>query len=545
MEQAHRLLRFVLIALIVFALFEASSSAALGQGYGHYLPPNHINPHSLSQAAQGWWFGPALPPAVPSLRPPFSSSAITTNVDADNPNLDVAPGQSETAIAAAGNLVMEAWNDASTFFIQPSTDPQASGTGVAFSSDGAQSFTDLLGLPNSNPNQKWAGNPSVVAVENGKYFIIGSIYADVYPYDCNNGPAQFAIALSVATINSNSVHFTSPIIAATGGDACSPGGQTALLDEPFMSYDPLTRTLAVTYNRHFFYPGSGKGQIEVVTAIVPPSPAHLSSVNFTAPVVIWPEESVYENAGVFPALAYNSSTGRDDIYTVWERNWITNQTDGNPYVYIQAAVVSLGEFGPSNLGPVIGGPSSPIVVTKGQANSLNGGVKSLDLVPVTGFNATANDFPRVAWDSKRNQVVIVWGDASNHPLGDIYMRAYTTRFAKAGPIERVNDDDSGAVHMQPAVCVQTDGSIVTSWYDRRNYPPGSASTDYYGEVRSNPTTNGVDFQINTVSSDWLLDSSAMIPNFGDYTDSACTGKKVFFTWSDGRLGFPQPFVAAK
>jgi len=544
MRQTRLVFRLIVIALMVSALFAIVTAPAMAQGYGQYLPPNHINPHGLSQGAQGWWFGPALPPNGKLPKRPTTGPAVSgPNVDADNPNLDLAPGQSETAIAASKNLVLEAWNDASTFFISPSTDPQASGTGVGFSSDGAQTFTDLLGLPNTNPNQKWSGEPSVVSVGfgetvgSGPYFIVSSIYASVFPYDCSNGPAQNAIAVSVATVTSTTVQFTPPIIAATGGDACSVEGQTAYLDKDFMTYDPRTRTLAITYSR-FTFNGYGTGQPEVVTAQLPNSPTLLNSGSFSAPVMIWPEESVYENQGVYPALAYNAATGKDDIYVTWERNWYTNQFDGDPYVYLQAAMIPVGASGPT-----IGSPSSPVVVTLGQLNSVNGGVKSLDLVPVTGFNGTSNDFPRIAWDGTLNVAVIVWNDASNHPLGDIFMRAYTPSFAKSSPIEKVNDDNTGALHMFPAVCVESGGLIVTSWYDRRNFTPGSASTDYYGEVRSTPGVNGTDFKITTKSSNWLNDSSAMSPNFGDYTDNSCAGDTPFFTWSDGRLGIPQPFVA--
>jgi hypothetical protein len=106
----------------------------------------------------------------------------------------------------------------------------------------------------------------------------------------------------------------------------------------------------------------------------------------------------------------------------------------------------------------------------------------------------------------------------------------------------VNDDTTGALHMFPAVCVESGGSIVTSWYDRRNFTPGSASTDYYGEVRATPGVNGTDFKITTEPSNWLDDSSMMTPNFGDYTDNSCDSNTPFYTWSDGRLGIPQPFV---
>lgn len=59
-----------------------------------------------------------------------------------------------------------------------------------------------------------------------------------------------------------------------------------------------------------------------------------------------------------------------------------------------------------------------------------------------------------------------------------------------GPIVKVNDDSSLALHFMPAVIVRPD----------------------------------------------------MSPNFGDYTDNASTGTRTYDTWTDGRLGVPQPFV---
>src|SRR5690349_9786514 len=97
---------------------------ALGQGNGQYLPPNHINPHGLSQAGQAWWLGSQTSTDRDTSKLKTSGKLATpfgTNVDAANPNEDVAPGQSETAIAAAGNLVMAAWNDVSGFVIRSTT----------------------------------------------------------------------------------------------------------------------------------------------------------------------------------------------------------------------------------------------------------------------------------------------------------------------------------------------------------------------------------------------------------------------------------------
>jgi hypothetical protein len=56
--------------------------------------------------------------------------------------------------------------------------------------------------------------------------------------------------------------------------------------------------------------------------------------------------------------------------------------------------------------------------------------------------------------------------------------------------------------------------------------------------------NGIDFKITNAPSNWLNASSAIVPNFGDYTDNSCSGTTTFYTWSDGRIGVPQPYVAS-
>jgi hypothetical protein len=254
--------------------------------------------------------------------------------------------------------------------------------------------------------------------------------------------------------------------------------------------------------------------------------------------VIWPEEATVENEGAYPALAYNAGAGADDIYVAWERNWGSNTFNGNPFVYIQAAAIAAGSS------TVIGSPSNPIVVTQGQPNGDKfGGVKSLDLEIIPGYNrGTSNDFPRIAWNAVSSQVIVEWNDASHHPLGDIYLRAFGPLLTAPGGIRKVNDDNSFALHMFPAVCVLSNGSIVSSWYDRRTFGPTSALTEYWGEVRSAENVNGTDFTITTGATDWTNTGSIIIPNFGDYTDNTCVGSTAYFNWSDGRVGVPQPFV---
>jgi hypothetical protein len=108
-------------------------------------------------------------------------------VDAGNPAEDQtngtqAYGQSETSIAAAGNYVVEAWND-STGFFAPSCSPSFKDqlTGFGFSSDGGKTFTDLGGLPNVNCfTSVFEGDPSVEVYQTGgnTYFYLSSLFFD-------------------------------------------------------------------------------------------------------------------------------------------------------------------------------------------------------------------------------------------------------------------------------------------------------------------------------------------------------------------------------
>jgi hypothetical protein len=191
-------------------------------------------------------------------------------------------------------------------------------------------------------------------------------------------------------------------------------------------------------------------------------------------------------------------------------------------------------------------PDTGTVVTSGQllANP-SGGVRSLSTVPIVGYTRGAGqDFPSIAYDSTTNRVIIEWNDASHHPLGDIFLRSLDANLSLTAPIMKVNDDDSFALHFMPAVSVRSDGSIASSWYDRRLWGPDSTHTDYFAEVRPSAGTAASDFRVTTSSTNWAGVSSVINPNFGDYTGNASTGTVTYFTWSDGRLGVPQPFVAS-
>lgn len=518
-------------------------SASSATGNARPLP-GAIDVDTLSSGGKAWFNGPASKGGSGISPSHTGPVAFGSNVDANTPKKDLAAGQSETAIAAAASThtVVSAWNDATGFFVTPSTDRRASLTGVGVSTDNGRHFEDLIGLRNDRRTQQWFGDPTIARIDS-HHFVIGSLYLPSAAATCRKGQqSHFQLAVEVLTVRDDgTTRLGRPVVAADGGDFCSLFGNNAdpnlaFLDKEFISYDPTSRQLAMSYTRFFLGLNgqSGTGQIELARAHVPADPTSLNAGDWKQPAVVWPEERDTVNQGSYVSVAPSG-----DAYVSWERNIDSNQFNGNPSVYIHAALVRAGDDTPK-----VGGPDHPRVVSKDQRNSRGeGGVKSLNGTVIAGFNrGTGQDFPRIAVDAPLGKVIVVWNDASVHPLGDIWMRALPMDLAINGPITKVNDDNSYALHFLPAVSVRSDGSIVTSWYDRRLHGPDSASTDYFGEIRTDPTSKARDFRITTGSTNWTNTSSLITPNFGDYTDNASSGMKSYFTWADGRIGVPQPFV---
>src|SRR6266849_5484291 len=85
--------------------------------------------------------------------PPFRPNVDAARLAGDiSPNGTRVYGQSETSIAAAGPYVVEAWNEATGFISPCGSTPNYKEelTGIGFSTDGGNTFTDLGGLPNTD-----------------------------------------------------------------------------------------------------------------------------------------------------------------------------------------------------------------------------------------------------------------------------------------------------------------------------------------------------------------------------------------------------------
>src|ERR1700732_5264195 len=132
------------MALLIVTLAPATANAQRGKGTRfctNLFNPN-LNPNGrifASQGAQMYCFG-SQHNFGSSHRPLGALVPGIKNVDAANPGEDITPngtqayGQSETSIAAAGQYVVEAWNDATGFFAPcPSPNNKEELTGFGFS----------------------------------------------------------------------------------------------------------------------------------------------------------------------------------------------------------------------------------------------------------------------------------------------------------------------------------------------------------------------------------------------------------------------------
>jgi hypothetical protein len=535
--------RIVLVALMGAAVVVLCGSGSAGARVSlKQVVAQHLHAHWVSQGARGWLNPPKVGVgAVGRLVPRAGSLSFGSNVDAASTVEDLLAGQSETAIdATTTGRVMVAWNDATGFAFLQGNRLQASLTGVGYSTDGGASYTDLVGLRNPDPDQQWSGDPTVVSIDGGAHFIVGSLFLPSLDACTDGKPAQLTVAVEVLTPSPTGVTMGKPVVTSTAGNACelfqrNPPPNIAFLDKDFLSWDQTTRTLAMSFTR-FFLSGnhSGQGAINVARAHVPANATQLKSSDFHT-TLVWPEEPGVENEGAYVAVAPGG-----DTYVAWERNVDTNIFfGGDPHIYEHVAFVPAHASA-----PLIGGKNHPVVITKGQINATPvGGVRSLDATVIAGYNrGTGNDFPRIAFNRVSGRVIVAWNDASVHPLGDVWLRSYSASLGNASAISQVNDDSDFTLHFLPAVSVRSNGHICTSWYDRRGFGPDSAHTDYFGECRPSIGSNGADFRITTGATDWTNTSSLIIPNFGDYTDNASAGTTTYYTWSDGRIGVPQPFT---
>jgi hypothetical protein len=167
---------------------------------------------------------------------------------------------------------------------------------------------------------------------------------------------------------------------------------------------------------------------------------------------------------------------------------------------------------------------------------------------IPGYNRfPMNDFPRVAVSDTAGTVSMVWNDARQHGTGDIFLQSFNPgnlSLVQSMPVRINSRNNTGGWLFLPAVHQSdSNGNLSVTFYSRSS--ANTALTDVSAATKVNPRTTIPPTRNNTTvttgPSDWNAVSSIIIPNFGDYADNYLVGTTLYVAWSDGRLGFPNPF----
>ncbi len=498
-----------------------------------------------------------------------TNSTFGTNVNAANPHEDISPsgtqayGQSETSIAANGPYVVEAWNDATSFFSSCGASMnKEEGTGYGFSANGGKSFIDEGGLPNSNcHNDIFGGDPSVETWRSGgsTYFYISSLFNAPFgptpPTDVRSFIALDACKAS-GTGSTATISCSQPIIAGASTECTTQSFGTfcSFLDKDFLSIDPQRGRLYVSYTEFGIgtNPKLFNGQIELAVCdigtpgggtgprggtagnpVCSPGSTGSQKTPGSPYFVVAPGDAHCENEGAYPAVDVHTGA----VYVAYEFNVGTNlfssacfNTPVQQRVhYIPASCLTL-----------------PASTCSGPAASNAVNVVSMDSAFIPGYiRFPMNDFPRIAVSDQAGTVSLVWNDARLHPAGDILLQSFSLgslSTIQTKPV-RLNSRQSGW-HMLPALrYANAQGLLDVSFYGRSS--ANSAITDVYAAMNIDPRTTSSptsNVRITTGSSNWNAVSSDIVPNFGDYTDNYGSNT-LYIAWADGRLGDPQPFEA--
>jgi hypothetical protein len=343
----------------------------------------------------------------------------------------------------------------------------------------------------------------------------------------------------------------------------------SFVDKDFMAIDPAHGRLYVSYSDFLIRQPFGS-QVELSACDIGnasggPGPAGGTPAapvckNGTLPVqvspkffqgkpyfvVAKPDPRGCLNEGAYPAV--DPATGA--VYTAYEFNWETNLFLPECF---GAATPTADVMTRTPLSCL---PLATFAACAGPNAKASVPVTSLVAAFVPGYNRfPVNDFPRLAVSDRYGTVSMVWNDTRFHPLGDILLQSFHT--ASLAPVQAhpvvLDRPASGGLQMLPALRTATAAGLLdVTWYSRST--PTTPNTNVDGVLGVNPLTTSTppsNVRITNVASNWLTNTSDIVPNFGDYTDAALTttgtapfvGSTLYVAWSDGRFSVPQPFEA--
>lgn len=534
-----------------------------------------------SSGAQIFCFGAQKVTVQPHSARAGAMRGAPRNVDAASFAEDVSPagargyGQSETSVGASGRYVVEAWNDSTGFFSRcGNTSFKEETTGLGFSVNGGRTFRDLGGLRNPGCQKNlYEGDPNVTAYVAGghTYFYVSSLYLPV------TGLGKTFIAFDPCEVMGSgtgaSLHCGRPVIAASSTQCFHFSKQfvaCSFLDKDYMAVDPARGRLYVTYSD---FPVIGAGNPEDMSVCdlgnragqagpAGGTPAHPVCEHGT-PLVRQPGHqgrlfagSPYmtiagkgrggcENEGSYPAVDAKSGA----VYVAYEYNWASNLSPFCGTVKTKTKdIMTVTPRHCLRLAPT---------AACARPSAHNGDtVISLTSAFVPGYNRfPVSDFPRPVVSDRYGTVSMAWNDTRFHPNGDVLLQSFhlgSLKKVQRTPVVLDVAHHDGLTMMPAVRAANPDGTIDVAWYSRAS--AATADTSVRAATGVNPRTTRTprrNVTITNVASNWLLNVSDIVPNFGDYIDAAVSatghwpyvGGTVYFAWSDGRAGVPQPYEA--
>jgi hypothetical protein len=252
-----------------------------------------------------------------------------------------------------------------------------------------------------------------------------------------------------------------------------------------------------------------------------------------------------ENEGAYPAV--DIRTG--GVYVGYEFNWASNFF--NPACFTSKTKIK----DVITATPLHCLPLHVVAACKAPARRNRVNVVSLITAFVPGYNRfPASDFPRLAVSDRFRTVTMVWNDTRHNPSGDILMNSF--RLGSLARVQRnptvLDRPHGGGLTFLPALRVANrNGLLDVAWYSRASVRTASTAVKAAIGVRPTATHTPGNVTITNRTSNWLLNNSDIVPNFGDYIDAVVSatgswpfvGNTFYVAWADGRLQVPQPFSA--
>jgi hypothetical protein len=402
-------------------------------------------------------------------------------------------------------------------------------------------------LPNANcATSLYEGDPSVgvYTVGGSTYFYISSIFI---PFNVPENALGMTACKVMGSGAAATLSCSQPIVVAISSDCTTFFGFTfcSFLDKDFLSIDPARGRLYVSYTE-FGVTANFGGEIELAACDLssPASPTCHNGSNGSitgtgataAPyfVVAPGDVNGCENEGAYPAV--DPATGA--VYVGYEHDWFSGlfncggEKTQNVMNSVPFSCLTLSPTSPCS------GPAATQAIN----------ITSMEAASIPGYNRfPMNDFPRLAVSDPAGTVSMVWNDARQHGTGDIFLQSFnlgSLTTVQSSPVRINSRNDTGGWLFLPAVRNADGlGNLNVSFYSRSS--ANTALTNVNASLKVDPRTTITptrnDTTVTTGPTDWTAVSSIIIPNFGDYTDNYFVGTTLYVAWSDGRLGFPNPF----